>query len=441
MTFIAAHTFRPGDPGYDEETAGFQTGFALRPELVVGATGPEDVGRAVRYAAGLGLPVGVQATGHGLPGPAEGGVLITTRRMDGLRIDPSTRTARVGAGVRWGRVVEAAAPHGLAPLSGSAPGVGAVSSTLGGGIGLLAREFGYAADHVRAIEVVTADGEPRRVTAADGELYGALLGGGAQLGVVTAIETGLVPVTRLYGGSILFGDALVEPALRAYLEWTRGLPDTLTSGLAVLTYPDLPMVPAELRGRYTASVRVAFTGSREEGERLVAPLRAIGPALGDSLRELPYTEGATIHSDPEQPHPYYGDSAMVSGLDPGTAVRLLRATGPAQPVWTVTQISHLGGALAIPRANAVPHRQARYLVRMLSPLSPGTDVAAIRAQHGEVYGLLGPAVLGRSLNFAFGAADRPEGIYGSGEARARLARVKRRYDPGNVFRRGYAFGE
>lgn len=113
--------------------AGFQTGFAIRPHLVVEAAHAEDVCTAVADAAARGLPVRVHATGHGLPGAVEGGVLISTRRMDSVGIDPVRRTARIGAGVTWGQVIEAAAPHGLAPLNGSSPSVGAVSCTLGGG--------------------------------------------------------------------------------------------------------------------------------------------------------------------------------------------------------------------------------------------------------------------------------------------------------------------
>jgi len=109
---------RPSDPGYDDELAGFQTGFAQRPAVVFGAASADDVIAAVRYASGAGLPVGVQATGHGLPGGSEGGVLITTRRMDGVRIDPEARTVRVQAGVRWSQVVSAAEPYGLAPFGG-----------------------------------------------------------------------------------------------------------------------------------------------------------------------------------------------------------------------------------------------------------------------------------------------------------------------------------
>ncbi|CAM5662117.1 FAD-binding oxidoreductase OS=Streptomyces alboniger OX=132473 GN=CP975_11960 PE=3 SV=1 [Streptomyces alboniger] len=430
--------FRPGDAGYDEELAGFQTGFAARPALVVGARSADDVVAAVSYAAERGLPVGVQATGHGLPGASEGGVLISTRRMDGVRVDAGARTATVGAGVRWGRVVEAAAPHGLAPLNGSAPGVGAVSYTLGGGLGILAREFGYAADHVRSLRVVTADGVLRRVTATgDPELFWGLLGGGANLGVVTELETGLVPVARLFGGAIGFDGRETDPAalLSGYERWTRTLPDTLTSSVAALVYPDVPQLPPHLRGRYVISVRVAFTGPAAEGERLVAPLRELGPAVSDTLREMPYAESHTIHGDPDFPHAYYGDSVVLSGLDVPAAGELLALAGPGAASMHVVQLNHLGGALARPAANAVPYRDAGWLVRVLSPLD-GTDVASVREVHATAFGLLAGRAMGRSLNFAFGGGDRPEGLYDP-ETRKRLAELKATYDPANLFRRNY----
>ncbi|MEE1753631.1 FAD-binding oxidoreductase [Streptomyces sp. SP18CS02] len=430
----AAVVLRPADAGYDEEVAGFQTGFRFRPALVVGAAHTDEVRSAVRYAAGRGLPLAVQATGHGLPGASEGGVLVTTRRMDGVRVDPAARTARIEAGVRWSRVAEAAAPHGLAPLNGSAPDVGAVGYTLGGGLGLLARQFGYTADHVRALEVVTADGELRTTSArSEPELHWALLGGGHRLGVVTAMEVGLVPVTRLYGGSLMFADDRVDEAVRTYLEWTRTVPEELTSSIGVMVCPDLPFLPAQLRGRYTASIRVAYSGSAEEGERLVAPLRAIGPAVADSMREMAYGESPTIHNDPERPHAYYGDSLMMRDLDAGSARTLLALTGPRSPVWTVTQINHLGGALARRHPNAVPHRDARFLVRVLSGLD-GTAVEAVRARYEEVFAALGPSAVGRSLNFTFAAGDRTRGLYDP-ETEKRLAVVKERYDPANLFRR------
>jgi FAD/FMN-containing dehydrogenase len=424
---------RPGDPGYEEELAGFQTGFTQRPAVVFAASSTRDVAAAVAYAAERGLPVGVQATGHGLPGDSEGGVLITTRRMDRVTVDARARTVRVQAGVRWGQVVAAAEPYGLAPLNGSAPSVGAVSYTLSGGLGILAREFGYAADHVRSLEVVTADGRPRTVTrASDPDLYWALLGGGHNFGVVTELEIGLVPVARLYGGALSFDGRVVDPAavLRAYTKWTGTVPDGLTSSFAAVPYPDVPALPPHLRGRYVVSVRVAYTGA--DGERLVAPLRETGPVLTDSLREMPYAESHTIHSDPDFPHAYYGDSAVLSELNPDAVAGVLARTGPDADRMCVVQINHLGGALAQDAPNSVPHRQGRFLLRLLAP--GGREAA--RATLDPAFAQVAPWTIGRAPNFAFGAGDRTEGLYDA-ETTKRLAGLKETYDPANLFRRNY----
>ncbi|WTX16378.1 FAD-binding oxidoreductase [Streptomyces sp. NBC_00005] len=428
---------RPGDFGYDEELSGFQTGFARRPAVVFAASSADDVIVAVRYAAAENLPIGVQATGHGLPGALEGGVLVTTKRMDKVTIDPGARTVRVEAGVRWGQVVAAAEPYGLAPLNGSAPSVGAVSYTLGGGLGILAREFGYAADHVRSLEIVTADGQLRYVTReSDPDLYWALLGGGHNFGVVTALEIDLVPVKTLYGGSLAFDGREVDPAalLRAYEEWTRTVPDTLTSSFAAVPYPDIPALPPHLRGRYVVSVRVAYTGAG--GEELVAPLRELGPLLADSLRAMPYAESCTIHSDPDFPHAYYGDSAVLSELDVAAAGELLARVGPdAGGPMCVVQINHLSGALAQPAPNSVPYREGRFLVRLLTV----GDRDAARAVLDPAFALLADTTIGRALNFAFGAGDRTEGLYDA-ETLKRLAGLKSQYDPANLFRTHYNVG-
>ncbi|MET8688175.1 FAD-binding oxidoreductase [Streptomyces sp. NPDC004732] len=421
-----------------------QTGFATRPDIVFGAGSADDVVAAVSYAAEAGLPVGVQATGHGLPGASEGGVLISTRRMDSVRIAPEARTATFGAGARWGQVVEASVEHGLAPLNGTAPSVGAVGYTLGGGLGILGREFGYAADHVRSVDVVTADGVLRHVTReSDPELFWGLLGGGAHLGVVTELEIGLVPVARLYGGALTFDGTAVDPAavLRGYEEWTRTLPDEVTSSLAALVYPDLPQLPPHLRGSYLVLIRVAFTGSAAEGERLVAPLRELGPTVSDTLREMPYAESPSIHGDPDFPHAFYGDNAVLSTLDTEAAGNILTLAGPDAATMHILQLNHLGGALARSSEhtqNAVPYREAGWLLRLLSPLD-GTDVEAQRKVHAEAFGLVAPQTLGRSLNFVFGGSDRPEGLYDA-ETRKRLAVLKATYDPANLFRRNYSVG-
>lgn len=427
--------FRPGDAGYDEEIAGFQTAYQHRPALVVGARHAEDVRAAVEYAARHALPVAVQATGHGLSVAADGGVLISTRRMTAIEIDAETRTARVGAGVRAGALVAAAAAHGLAPLNGSSPSVGVVGYLLGGGIGLLAREFGYAAEYVSALELVTADGRVRRVLPGD-ELFGAVLGSGGNFGVVTALELSLLPITEVYGGQLMFDTPLVARALEVWRDWTATVPDELTSTVAMLRFPDIPQVPAPLRGRFVASFRIAYHGTAADGERLVAPLRAVGERLKDDLRAMPYTDSHTVHSDPDHPHAYAATNALLGELTGETLSALLAVAGPDSDAGAVIDIRQLGGALSKPRTEiAVDHREAAYVMRVIT--DAGTAGAAPES-HAAIRAALAPWTLGHSLNFLYGAgADADEaqtrGGYVEGTY-ARLAELKGKYDPRNMFR-------
>ncbi|PRX45932.1 FAD/FMN-containing dehydrogenase [Prauserella shujinwangii] len=421
-----------GADGFADECGGFQTHLRHQPDVVVGALGAGDVCAAVRFAAERNLPVAVQATGHGTVSAADGGVLISTRRMDTVRLDPGAGTAWVAAGAPWRRVIDAAAAHGLAPLSGSAPDVGAVAYTLGGGLGPLARRYGYAADHVRSAEIVTADGRLRRVSPhAEPELFWALRGGGGAFGVVTGLEIGLVPVTTLYGGGLSF--PATRSALAAYLRWTADLPDTLTSALAVVPFPDIPAVPEALRGRRIAQVRITCTDVAA-GEELVAPLRAAGAPLLDTLGPVPFRDYGSIFQDPTKPHGYRGDSALLSGGDTAALGDVLDLTAAA-PVPCIVDIRHLGGALARPPAEGSPvgHRSARYLLRVLSPVTGAEEFAAAGAAHARAFAAVRSYTLGRSLNFAYGQRVDPGTVF-EPETHRRLAAVKSAVDPANLFR-------
>jgi FAD/FMN-containing dehydrogenase len=424
---------RPGQDGYAEEVAGFQTSVPSSPTAVVAAESAEEVAAAVRYAAERGLTVAVQATGHGLTAGTDG-VLISTRRLTGVEIDAAAGTARVEAGVRWGAVIEAAAKHGLAPLSGSSPDVGVVGYTLSGGFGLMARRYGRAADHVRALDVVTADGELRHVEPGS-DLFWALRGGRDSFGVVTAIEFGLVPVTGLYGGSLSFGTDDLPAVLRAWRTWSAAAPDTLTTSLAMLEYPDLPMLPEPLRGRHIAQVRIAYLG--DDGDDLVAPLRAAAPILMDTLRPLPFTESGSIAADPPNPHGYHGTNATVSQLNDAMLGSILEHAGPGAAVPTVLIIDRLGGALArTPETPGVGwDSSAEFVVRALSVVGDdGTDV--IRRAHAKLFDALAPWTTGRLLPFVYGEhapAEVAESVHPAGDL-AKLRELKRRYDPRGTFR-------
>ncbi|OXM57487.1 FAD-binding oxidoreductase [Amycolatopsis thailandensis] len=427
---------RSGDSGYDQELAGFQTAVSRRPDVIMAATSAADVVEAVRYAAEHDLPIAVHSTGHGVGVPFEGGVLVTTHLMTGIRIDDGI--ARVDAGVRWGAVIEAAAEHGLAPLSGSFPGVGVVGYTLGGGFSLLGREYGLAADQVTAIEVVTADGELRRATPdTEQDLFWALRGGRDNFGIVTALEFRLVPVTRLYGGSLQFGTGSLATVLRAWRDWAAEMPRGMTSSLGMVPMPDLPMVPEPLRGQHVAQIRIAYLGDAAEGERLVAPLRAAAEPLGDTLAEIPFTESGKIANEPPFPHGYRADNVTVSELNDTMLDAILEHAGPGAPVPTVVLLDLLGGALSDqPEHPGVDwDREAAFTVRALSVVDDASP-AEIKAAHGKLFDVLKPWSTGKLLTFVYGESDAAEEaskVYSAADLR-RLAQVKAAVDPANRFR-------
>ncbi|MEV7779602.1 FAD-binding protein [Kitasatospora sp. NPDC088351] len=439
---VRGEVLLPGDDGFAARCAGFQTAYRHRPSVLVRAADPGDVAAAVAYAGARELPVAVQATGHGLSVPTDGGVLISTAKLSQVTIDAPARTARIGAGTRFAAVVDAAARYGLAPLNGSAPGVGVVGYVLGGGLGLLSREFGYAADRVRSIDLVTADARSRRVTAdSDPELFWALRGAGANFGVVTGMEIDLVPVSRLYGGELVFDLARTPDLLAGYLRWTQTLPEELTSSVSLLDCPDLPFFPAAVRGRFVAHVRIAYTGDSRTGERLVAPLRALGPRLADTVAEMPYTECGTIYNDPPQPHAYRGDNVLLRAFGPQQAAEVTELVGPGAAVPCVLDVRHLGGALGRPAEvpNAVGHRSARYLLRVLTPLM-GAGPEEARGATDKVLGALAAESVGgrfQSLVYggcADGAPAVPATDFWEPADHRRLAALKAWTDPANLFR-------
>lgn len=361
-----------------------------------------------------------------------GGVLINTRRMCGVEVDSQAKTAWVEAGASWQHVIDLATPHGLAPLSGSLPGVGAVSYTLGGGIGLLARRYGFAADHVHRLEVVTPDGGFRRVTATDEpDLFWALRGGGGNFGVVTGMEIALMPVARLYGGCLFFDLAQVPEVLNAWREWTTTVPEEMTSAVSVVPFPDLPIIPEPIRGRHVAQLQISYVGPAEQGRQLVDPVRALGPVLQDTLRALPYSESGAVFDEPDQPSGYRGTSLLLDDLDPQELTTLVEQVGPSAPNCCVVGLRHLGGALSRPprTPNAIGHRDAAYSLGILSLTEPGNENRAHLPQQ-ELLASFSPHVLGPSLNFSFGPLDQQQVRAAFDPADyQRLARLKAEHDP------------
>ncbi|MEV6373511.1 FAD-binding oxidoreductase [Micromonospora musae] len=433
----------PGDDGFAEEVASFNLMNVMEPAVAVGVTSAADVQAVVRYAARNQLAVAVRSSGHQVVKDARDAILINTSRMQGVVVDADNRSARVEAGVDWATTMAETAKFGLAPLSGSAATVSVIGYTLGGGQGpVLGRSHGYAADHVRRIEVVTADGELRQVTAGgEPDLFWALLGGKGNFGVVTAIEFALFPVTEFYGGGLHFAGEQMEDVLRVWRTWAPELPEQATTSVAVQRLPPLPELPEPLRGAFVLHVRFAYLGTAEEGERLLAPIRAVTRPLVDGVRMLPYADSPLIHLDPPTPLPYYDRTTTLREFTPEALDALLEFAGPASdnPLLSI-EIRALGGAFdrepEVP--NAVPTRGVPYVVFGIGVGGPD-QADLLRGSLERLVHTFEPWTVDgrRMVNFlSKDEATTPEQVrlaYGA-ERYDRLARVKRRFDPENMFR-------
>ncbi|MGQ7296566.1 FAD-binding oxidoreductase [Quadrisphaera sp. KR29] len=447
---VAGAVVTPADPDYALLAVPWNVAVPSTPLAVVQVRTADDVSAAVRFAAAHGLVVDVRATGHGaapvLP-PGEGEdtrptLLVHTGLLDELAVHPATDERsgwfRAGAGVRWDRVLEAAAPHGLAPLCGSAPGVGVVGYLTGGGLGPLARTHGFSSDHVRAFEVVTGDGEQHRVTAvssgADGDLYWALAGGKGAVGVVTAVEVDAPVLTELFGGAVVVDGEDAPAVLRAWARWAPTLPESATTSVALQRLPDVPGVPPQLAGRLTLAVRFACTAAPERAAALWQPMAALTrPVLG-RVGVMPYAAIGAVHSDPVDPVPSSDSTALLSGLPEEAVEALLAVAGPraACPL-AVVEVRHLGGAAArAPRPSALTHRDAAFSV-----LCVGVEVpplaAANAAHHALVARELAPWATGTALpNFAGVATARAVRAGYDAAVLERLVAVADRHDPAGV---------
>jgi FAD/FMN-containing dehydrogenase len=436
--------FVPGDPGYADEVAGFNVAVNSTPAVVVGAATAQDVQAAVRFAAASNLPVGVLATGHGSVVFSEG-VTITTRRMNDVQVDPDAKTAAIGAGVKWAKVIEEAAPHGLAPLNGSSSDVGVVGYTLGGGLPVMGRTFGFSADHVVSLEVVTADGELRDVDAnSEPDLFWGLRGGQHNLGIVTSITVELMPVRTLYGGGIYYAAEHMATVVHAYREWCLDLPDEMTTSLGLLRLPPLPTIPEPLRGKTLAHLCIAYVGDADQGAKLIAPMRDVAPAIIDMVGEMPYTAIDSVHQDPDHPVPFMQKGILLREFTAETADALLDVAGADKQVAVLLcDIRQLGGALRRPPAggNACSGRDAQFSALALGMMAPPI-ADLVPGAVATVIDALQPWSTGKTfVNFHGDPGDETDRARAWDDASyQRLLELAGRYDPAGLFRFGHAIG-
>ena len=414
----------PSDPEYPTLAQPWNVAVPSAPVAIVRAHTATDVAAALQFATRHDLLVDVRATGHGAVPTGAPTLLVHTGALDEVTVHPQG-WARVGAGVRWQQVLDAAAPLGLAPLCGSAPHVGVVGYLTGGGVGPVAHTFGFASDTVRAFDVVTGDGELRRVTPTQHpDLFWGLRGGRGALGIVTAVEFDLLPVAEILGGARYFAGADAAAVMHAWARWSGDLPIEATTSLAVLRLPDLPTLPPPLAGRTTVAVRFAWVGDPDTGRAVLASLDVPVQPVLDGIGVMPYAAIGSIHADPVDPMPSHERADLLTAL-PGAAVdALLTVAGPDTTCpQVVVELRRLGGAMsrAPGQPSALGHRDAGYSLLAIGLAVPPLLDSTV-ANAGAILDAVGPWSMDALLP-NFGGAATPDS-------------VRRTYDPGTLNRPG-----
>ncbi|MCB8984094.1 MAG: FAD-binding oxidoreductase [Ardenticatenaceae bacterium] len=440
---ISGTVITPQDPQYDTARRGFNLAVDQHPAVIVAAHTAADVQTAVQFAAEAGLGISVQSTGHGIISMADENMLILTSPMTAVRVNGAAQTAWVEAGAKWGMVLQATQPFGLAPLLGSSPDVGVVGYTLGGGFGWLGRKYGLSADSVNYFEVVTVDGRLLRVSATENsDLFWGMRGGGGGLGIVTGMEIRLYPVTTVYGGNLFYPVDMAHEVMARFREWTAVAPDELTSSVLIMNFPPIPDMPEVIRGKSFVMVRGCYCGPADEGEALLRFWRDWRAPLLDDFKTMPFSAVATISNDPVDPLPGLSSGAWLRELHDDVIDTIIdRAAphnGPSPLIFA--EVRHAGGAIARmdAAANAYGHRQETLLLQLVG-VTPTPEVHEALSQFVNEFKLaLQPWLAGVYMNFLEGGESRQrvQEAYPV-EKYSRLMQLKAQYDPENRLRSGF----
>ena len=432
---------RPGEEGYAEARRVWNGAIDRHPSLIARCAGADDVAEAVRFAREHDLLVSVRGGGHAVAGHAvcDGGLMIDLSLMKAVRVDPGARVARAAGGLLWRELDAATQPFGLATTGGIISHTGIGGLTLGGGLGHLMRKHGLTVDNLLAVDLVTADGERRRVDAErDPELLWGLRGGGGNFGIATALEYRLHPVgPMVLGGPIFWRLEDAPEVLRFLRDFAPTAPEGLGITMAMMLAPPAPFLPLAQVGRPVLGLVLAWAGDLDQGEQATAPLRGLGSPIAELVRPVPYValQSALDGGAPHGRH-YYWKSHRLAGLpDPAIEVLVERVASITSPF---SQISGwaMGGAVSrvAPEATAVGEREVGFDLSLAAAWppadpDPGRHLAWVRGG----WEALRPYSVGVYVNFL--SDEGTAGVQAAyGKRLARLTALKDRHDPDNVFR-------
>jgi FAD/FMN-containing dehydrogenase len=433
----------PEHPGFEEATRLWNGMIETTPALVVQPTGTADVVAAVEFARVHDVALSVRSGGHNIAGTAlaEGGLTVDLSRLRGIQVDPEARTATVQPGCLLGDVDRETQLHGLATPLGFISEVGVAGLTLGGGLGYLTRRFGWTVDNLLEVEIVTADGRVRRAGRdRNAELFWAIRGAGANLGVVTSFTLRLHEVgPTVYGGLIAWPFERVDEILETYRRMTSEAPRELAVWLLLIRAPAEPFMPEEWHGRKICAMAVCYTGALGEVDDVLSPIRTLGEPIVDLLQELPYTavQSYLDEAEPKGMH-YYWKTDFASELSDGLLATTRDLAAECPIPGGELGFLHLGGAVNEHDVDdgAVGNRDARYAIGangMWAPDEPDAD--AFRRWIRAAWTRLQPfSTGGNYINFqtADEGEERIRATYGANFDR--LLEVKQKYDPDNLFR-------
>jgi FAD/FMN-containing dehydrogenase len=430
----------PSDGGYEARRAIWNRMIDRRPALFARCRSAEDARRALAWARENELPVSIMGGGHNVSGSAlvDGGVVIDHGLRRGVSLTPDGSRLIAEPGALLGDVDGASVPHGVAVPIGINTTTGLAGLTLGGGIGWLMRAHGLTCDRLMEADLVLADGSQVTVSEADEpDLLWALRGGGGNFGIVTRFEFETVPMPGpVLAGMIAYPMEDGGRILRAYREWAAEAPESVTTIVALRTVLPLPALPAEAHGRRIVGIGLCSVGDPADDVALLAPLRSLGTPLYDSIARKPISaHNAMFDASVPPRNGYYWKSHFLAGLGDDAIDTAIEHHRRAPQPWSYSLLGHLGGAIGRVGADATayPHRDAPYIININGVDDDPAHDEEVIGWTRDTFDALAPfSTGGVYVNFVGNEGDeRVRAAYGS--AYARLAAIKARYDPDNVF--------
>lgn len=423
---------QPGAPGYEMARRVWNGAIDKRPALIAYCAGPDDVIAAVGFARSSGMPLAVRSGGHNVAGNSvcDGGLVIDLSRMKGMAVDPHKRTARAEAGLTLGEFDVATQAFGLATTMGVNSDTGIAGLTLGGGFGKLGRRFGLACDNLLAADVVTADGRLVRASPTENaDLFWGLRGGGGNFGVVIAFEYRLHPIgPEVLAGSLVYGEAQTRDALKAYYAFSSKAPDALSADAALVTSPS---------GERVFTISLCYSSRLEEGERVIAPLRALCKPMEEKIAPVRYLQ---VQSAGDAVFPrgrrYYWKAQFLREIADEAVDALVQTYAAAPSVMALAVLQQVGGAIARVPATATAYaaRDAAYDCFPIAIWDDPADETANIEWARNMWTAMRPFSTGAVYvnNLGDEGEDRVQAAYGPNYGR--LVALKNKYDPANLFR-------